>query len=109
MFVRGYIAKWLEHWPGNQKVPGLCHLVSLSKKRYSHIVYWLVSTGEAAHPAVTSMGTWCLLGEANVQLSLSHLMVLDCRGTLGSILSTRPGQSSCGFPQEDLPAQGSSV
>ena len=23
----------------------------------------LVSSGEAAHPAVTSMGTWCLLGK----------------------------------------------
>ena len=30
----------------------------------------LVSTGEAAHPAVTSMGTW----ETNAQLFLSHLV-----------------------------------
>ena len=44
----------------------LCQFVSLSKKIYLvypwPAVYWgpggLVSSGEAAHPAVTSMGAW---------------------------------------------------
>ena len=37
----------------------------------------LVSTGEAAHPAVTSMGTWCKLGkQMPVLVSLSGVGVV---------------------------------
>ena len=32
----------------------------------------LVSTGEAAHPAVTLMGTWCLLGKQVLTVLVSH-------------------------------------
>ena len=65
--VRERVTKWLEHQPGNQKVPGLMPdytgLVLFPYVRsFTHItpIYtWgpscLVSTGEAAHPAVTSM------------------------------------------------------
>ena len=42
-----------------------------------------MSTREAAHPAVTSMGTLCLLGK---QMP-SHLAVLDHCGTSGSATS----------------------
>ena len=36
----------------------------------------LVPTGEAAHPAVALVGTWCESGEANVQLYLFHIRLL---------------------------------
>ena len=39
----------------------------------------MVPTGKAAHPAVTSVGTW----GANAQLSMSHIAVEGPGGTLG--------------------------
>ena len=55
-------------------------------RNFTHIVpvcpavYWgpggLVSTGESAHPAVTSIWVPGVYGEVNAQLSLSHLVVL---------------------------------
>ena len=59
--------------PGS--MPGYANLVLLFSlaRSFTHIApvypaaYWgpggLVSSGEAAYPAVTSMGTWCLLGK----------------------------------------------
>ena len=48
-------------------------LLLLWARNFTHIapvypaVYWgpggLVSSGEAAHPAATALGTWCLLGK----------------------------------------------
>jgi len=56
------IAKWLGDLLGNQrKVPGSIY-------RVAYLVLWLfltysnsgvMPTGKIAHPAVTSMGTWC--------------------------------------------------
>ena len=69
--------------PGS--MPGYANLVLFPGGRsITHIVPvypavrpgGLVSSEEAAHPAVKSKGTWCLLGETNSQLFLSHLTVL---------------------------------
>ena len=79
------MSKWLEHWPGKQKVLYYCCFL---EQETLHIVpvyplfKWgpggLVSTGEAAHPVVTSMGTLgsnancpCLTQQVEVQLELT--------------------------------------
>ena len=76
----------------NQKVPGsipdeITLVLLLSKKLYSHcsmstqLFEWgLVSTGETAHPAVTSMGTL----RSKCQLSMSCIVGEDPGGTLGA-------------------------
>jgi len=116
------IAKWLWYRSGNQEVPGSIPsqvlLLFPLAKNFTHIalvypdVEWgpggLVSTGEATHPAVTSMGTWCKLGKQmpTVLVSLSSVKceaIVEPRAL--QFLSVKPGQSSCevlALPQEDL-------
>ena len=62
-----HVAKWSGHWPANKFDSHSSHfgVASLSKKLCLHcsslpscINGDLVLTREAAHPAVTSTGTW---------------------------------------------------
>ena len=85
------IAKWSGHQPTNQKVvvstPGVTTFMLLLfpwPNNFTHIAPsslprcingGLVPTGEAAHPVVTLMGTWCKSWQAKL-MSLSYLMVL---------------------------------
>ena len=117
------IVKWIEHQPGNQKVPVWCFccsflehetfltLLQSTQLNNGDLVAW--SSGEAAHPAVISMGTWCLLGKQipNCPVSFRGVGIIVELQVLQP-LSVRPGQSSCrllALPQEDLSVQGSSV
>ena len=58
-------------WPGNQKFP--CSMAFTHIAPVYPAVFWgpgdLMSSGEAAHPAVTSMWYRVFTGEANAQLS----------------------------------------
>ena len=73
------IAKWLGHWSGNQKVRGSIPSVATSVLLFFYEQEtlltllqsnqpfklgpgYLVSTGVAGYPAVTSMGNWYKLG-----------------------------------------------
>ena len=72
-----------------------------------------MSTGEAAHPAVTSMGMYIPRESKfpTVLVSLSNISVI-VEHQVPQPLSVRPGQSFCGLlilPQEDLSAPDSSV
>ena len=64
-------------------------------------------TGEAAHPDVTSMGTWCKLGkQMHAQLSMSHIAVKGPTW-VPTPSTVRHGTASCGLlvlPQEGIPA-----
>ncbi|XP_065917594.1 uncharacterized protein [Dysidea avara] len=67
---------------GNELNPyHLCVVSFVKHILFYPAVYWgpggLVSSVEAAHPAVASMGTWCLLGKQMPNCpSLSHFVVL---------------------------------
>ena len=102
----GSIAKWLVHWPGDRKVPGLipsyATLVLLLlfplARNFTHIatvypaVKWgpggLISIGEAAHSAITSMGTWgskfpTVLSGVGVVVEVKVLQPLSLRPAVG--------------------------
>ena len=80
--------KWLEHWPDNQKAPGLMPgfpNVSLSKKHYSHYssqpscimrIWWSSVNWGSSPPSCNNNGYLVVTGEANSQMPLSPLAML---------------------------------
>ena len=55
----------------------------------------LVSFGEAAHPAVTSMGTWCLLGMTQVPKWSTGIPVLVCWVAVAVFCTAAVGLLDC--------------